>query len=373
MTTQQLLDQTAQAEHIAQERDAFMERLFSSACGVFDIFAIHIGNRLGLYRALADGGWMTSTELASQANAHERYVREWLEQQAVTGVLEVDDEGAEAKARRFRLPGSHTEVLTERDSLNWMIPLVQSIIAVTRPLTALLNAYRSGGGVPLDEYGDEFREAVADFSRVAFLRQLGSEWLPAIPDVHARLQADPPARVADIGCGAGWSSIGIAQSYPKVQVDGYDLDEPFIEMARANAREADLTRRVNFYVRDASDPGLVGRYDLVIAFQCVHDMSNPVGRLQVMRRLAGESGTVLVVDPLVGDTFAVDGNESEWVSYGFSVLHCLAVGMADQPSAATGTVMRIDTLRRYATEAGFRNVEALPIDASYLRFYRLNS
>jgi hypothetical protein len=371
MTRQELLDHVTQAQQIAREHDAFMGRLLNSAQGVVDIFAIHIGNQLGLYRALADGGWRTSTELAAEADAHERYVREWLEQQAVTGILEVENEGVEPRARRFCLPAGHAAALTERDSPHCMMPMVQCTVAVTRPLTALLEAYRTGGGVPLAEYGDLFREAQADFNRVAFLGQLGSEWLPAIADVHARLQADPPARVADIGCGAGWSSIGIAQAYPKVQVDGYDLDQPFMETARANARQAGLTGRVNFHVRDASDPALVGRYDLVIAFECVHDMANPVGALRVMRRLAGESGTVLVVDERVGDAFSVDGNGEDGLYYGFSILHCLAVGMAQQPSAGTGTLMRIGTLRRYATEAGFRDVEILPIDSGLLRFYRL--
>jgi len=204
-----------------------------------------------------------------------------------------------------------------------------------------------------------------------FLQQLGQEWLPAVPDIHARLQADPPARVADIGCGVGWSSIGIAQAYPKVRIDGYDLDEPSIELAQANLREANLNGRVTFQVRDAGDSALAGQYDLVTAFECVHDMSDPVGVLRTMRRLANETGAVVIVDERVGDTFTPTGNEVEWMMYGWSVLHCLPVGMADQPSTGTGTVMRAGTLRRYAQEAGFHEVEVLPIDNFFFQFYRL--
>jgi ubiquinone/menaquinone biosynthesis C-methylase UbiE len=203
------------------------------------------------------------------------------------------------------------------------------------------------------------------------LQQLGTEWLPAIPDVHARLQAEPPALVADIGCGLGWSSIGIAQAYPNVQVDGFDLDGPSIEMARDNLAGLGLDGRVNFHERDAGDPSLAGRYDLVTAFECVHDMSDPVSALRTARRLAGEQGAVLVVDERVGDVFTPNGNEVEWMMYGWSVLHCLPVGMAEEPSAATGTVMRTDTLRQYAREAGFREVEVLPIENFFFRFYRL--
>jgi 2-polyprenyl-3-methyl-5-hydroxy-6-metoxy-1,4-benzoquinol methylase len=134
---------------------------------------------------------------------------------------------------------------------------------------------------------------------------------------------------------------------------------------------AGMADRVNFQVRDAGDSSLAGQYDLVTAFECVHDMSNPVGALQTMRRLAKQNGAVLIVDERVGDTFTAKGNDVEWMMYGWSILHCLPVGMVDQPSAGTGTVMRADTLRGYAAEAGFRDVEILPIENFFFRFYRL--
>lgn len=205
-----------------------------------------------------------------------------------------------------------------------------------------------------------------------FLKQLGSEWFPAIREVHARLLSDPPAHVADIGCGAGWSSIGMAQSYPKVQVEGFDLDAASIELARANATRAGLSDRVQFHMRDAGDPALAGRYDLVTAFECLHDMSQPVTALKAMRQLAGEHGAVLVVDERVGDAFTAAGNEVEWMMYGWSILHCLPVGKAEQPSAETGTVLRPALVRRYAQEAGYRGVDVLPIENFFFRFYRLH-
>ena len=177
--------------------------------------------------------------------------------------------------------------------------------------------------------------------------------------------------MADVGCGVGWSSIGIAKSYPKVRVDGFDLDEPSIENARANAAGSDLDRRVTFHVRDAGDPQLADRYDLVTAFECIHDMSDPVAALRAMRSLAGDAGVVLVVDEKVADRFTADGDDLERMMYGWSVLHCLPVGMADQPSAETGTVMRTDTLRSYAREAGFTDLEVLPINHLFFRFYRM--
>jgi 2-polyprenyl-3-methyl-5-hydroxy-6-metoxy-1,4-benzoquinol methylase len=214
-------------------------------------------------------------------------------------------------------------------------------------------------------------EGQAGINRAMFLRQLGTEWLPSIPDLHRRLISDPPARVADIGCGAGWSSVGMARSYPKLRVDGFDLDEPSVALARANVIEAGLEERVRIHRQDAGDPSLGGSYDLVTAFECVHDMADPVGALRTMLHLAGEAGSVIVMDERVGDRFTARGNDVEWMMYGWSVLHCLPVGKAEEPSAGTGTVMRPETLRRYAEEAGFCEVEILPIDDFFFRFYRL--
>lgn len=358
---------------LAQERDAFLERMLQSTRGTFDLFGIYIGVRLGFYEALAGGGPQTSEQLAARTGTAERYVREWLEQQTVAGILKVDDEKALAQARRFALPAAYVEVLVDQESLNYLAPLARLVAGAVHPLAALLEAYRTGGGVPYADYGVDLREGQAGINRAMFLQQLGREWLPAMPDVHARLLADPPARVADLGCGAGWSSIGIARSYPNVVVDGFDLDEASIALARDNAKAAGLADHVTFHVRDAGDSALAGRYDLVAAFECLHDLAQPVAALKAMRQLAGERGAVLVVDERVGDAFTAAGNDVEWMMYGWSILHCLPVGKAETPSAETGTVLRPDTLRRYAREAGFGRTEILAIDNLFFRFYRLHA
>jgi 2-polyprenyl-3-methyl-5-hydroxy-6-metoxy-1,4-benzoquinol methylase len=177
--------------------------------------------------------------------------------------------------------------------------------------------------------------------------------------------------VADIGCGTGWSSISIARAYPGARVDGYDLDEPSIDLARANAEHAGVADRVTFHVRDASDPALEGRYDLATAFECIHDMGRPVEALRAMRRMVGEEGAVIVADERVPDSFHAPGDDTERLMYGWSVLFCLPTGLADEPSVGTGTVMRPAILRRYATEAGYQEVEVLPIENELWRFYRL--
>lgn len=363
--------QTMTANDIVSQRNAFVDRFLQSASGAFSIFSIYIGDQLGLYRALVEGGPATSAELALRTGTHERYIREWLEQQTVTGILEVENEEHGSDVRRFSLPPGHAEPLIDCGSLNYLAPLAQLLVGAVRPLPSVLNAYRKGGGVPFDEYGVDLREGQAAINYPAFWNQLPFEWLPSILDVHARLQSEPPARVADLGCGYGWSSLGIARGYPNIHVDGFDLDAPSIARAQANAKRNKMTKRVHFQVRDASDPSLAGQYDLVTAFEAVHDMNNPIGALQTMRRLAKKDGVVLIVDERVGDTFTAKGNDVEWMMYGWSILHCLPVGMTDHDAAGTGTVMRTDTLRQYAAQAGFSKVDILPIEHFFFRFYRL--
>jgi SAM-dependent methyltransferase len=355
-----------------EKRDAFIERLFDATSGALDIFTIYIGDRLGFYEVLAEDGALTSAQLATRTGTQERYVREWLEQQTVAGILELDDTTTADDQRRFLLPAGHDEVLAHRESLNYLVPLAQLAAGAVQPLPSVVEAFRRGGGVPFEAYGDDLREGQARMNRNAFLQQLGQEWLPSITDIHDRLRSDPAARVADIGCGHGWSSIGIAKSYPKARVDGVDLDAPSIEEARVNATQAGLGDRLQFHAKDAGNGTLPsGRYDLVTAFECVHDMSDPVGVLRSMGRLVKDDGAVIIMDERVEETFTPEGNEVERFMYGCSVLHCLPVGMADGPSACTGTVMRPPTLRRYAHEAGFRDMEVLPIDNFFFRFYRL--
>ena len=207
-------------------RDALVERLFGATLGAMDVVSVYIGVRLGLYRALADRGSSSSEELAETTGLNERYVREWLEQQATTGVLEVDDE------RRYTLPPGHDEALLDETSLNYIAPVGKFFVACVRPIDAVLAAYRSGDGVAYADYGADLHEGQAEFTRPMFEHLLGSEWLPAIPEVHARLQADPPARVADVACGQGFSTMAIARAYPNALVDGIDLDEASIEAAK---------------------------------------------------------------------------------------------------------------------------------------------
>ncbi|HEV2012413.1 MAG TPA: methyltransferase domain-containing protein [Candidatus Dormibacteraeota bacterium] len=354
-----------------EQRGALVERLFRGSIAVLEMLSIYVGERLGLYRALAQDGPSTATQLARSAGIHERYAREWLEQQAVAGLLEVTTDNTDGAKREYRLALGHAEVLLDPDSLNYLVPIAWAIPGLVGTLPALFNAYRGGGGVPYKDYGPEFHKSIASLNRPMFINLLGTHWLPAMADVDRRLRTDPPARVADVGCGAGWSSIAIAQAYPKVRVDGFDIDEPSTRTARENAATAGVGDRVRFEARDAAASGTAASYDLVTAFETIHDMSDPVAALKAMRALVAPGGAVMVADERVAETFSAPGDELERFNYGWSILHCLPVGRVDPPALGTGTVMRPETLRRYARQAGFSGVEILPIEHDLWRFYRL--
>jgi SAM-dependent methyltransferase len=347
---------------------ALAERLFKDALGALELYTVYLGERLGLYRALADGGPATSAELAARTGTKERYVREWLEHHAVSGLLEVDDPEAEPTARRYRMPPEHVPVLVDTDDTRYEAYKGVEIVRAARPLPDLVEAFRSGGAPPPLAWEPEGR---AEFNRALFLNLLAKAWLPQITEVDRRLRAEPPARVADIACGTGWSSIAMARAYPAIRVDGFDLDPDAIAAAGRNAQTEGLSDRVRFSVDDASDPGLSGRYDLVTVFEALHDMSRPVEALQAARALLHEGGSVVVGDELVEEEFTAPASDLERYHYGWSVVDCLPSAMGDPASAATGAVMRPATLRRYALAAGFREVEVLPIETGVWLLYRL--
>ncbi len=355
--------------------EVLVDRLFGSAIGAMEMLSVYVGERLGLYQALQTAGPSTTAELAARADVQPHLLREWLEQQTVSGFLAVDDSGSAAP--RFSLPAEHSEVFTNPDSLSVMTPFARFLVGVAYPLPALLDAFRTGGGVPYGDYGVDLREGQAEFTRPMFVQLLGQEWLPALPEVHARLQADPPARVADVASGGGLSSIAIARAYPQVRVDGIDLDAPSIDLAKSylTDSERDVQDRVTFIHGDAADPALAHQYDLVTIFEALHDMARPVEVLSACRELLAPGGAVLIGDERVGETFTGEGDDMERLLYLFSVLHCLpsrlADGTDDAPSLGTGAVMRAPTVRAYAEAAGFSQFQVTPIENDFWRFYLL--
>ncbi len=361
-------DTVSAVADLAAQEEAFAEKVFGALLGAQETQAAFIGHRLGWYRALAEGP-ATSAELADRTGTAERYAREWLEHQTVAGWLACDNPDVDRGERRFRLPPAHTAVLTDPESLSYTLPFAYLVASLGKHLDAIVDAYRAGGGVSWAELGEDPREAQAAGNRPLFVKQLGHEYLASVPDIDAALRAG--GRVADIGAGFAWSSIGVALAYPEAAVDAYDIDAPSIEAAQRNIAEAGLADRVRAHCVDAGTIELDEPYDLVMALECIHDLPDPVSVLATMRRLAGDTGAVVVMDENVGETFTGEPDDIERLMYGFSLTCCLPDGKAHECSVETGTVMRPSTFEAYATEAGFSSVEILPIEHDFFRFYRL--
>ncbi len=367
-TTYDMSNPTADPTTTDEDVEAFAEKVFGDVLGALNVYATTIGATLGWYDALAAAGSLTSSELADATDTDERYAREWLEHQTVAGYLVVDDPTATATHRRYTMAAPATEVLTNRESLAYMAPFPSFVASLGRSLDELVDAYRTGDGFGWHEHGDGARCGQAEANRPLFLQLLATEYLPSIEDVHATLSTG--GRVADVGCGMGWSSIGLAQAYPDVTVEGYDIDGPSIEQAIAHAADAGVSDRVRFHTTDVGE--LDGeRFDLALALECIHDLPDPVAVLTAMRRMVAPGGAVIVMDERVGDTFTGESDPVEQMYYGFSLLCCLPDGRNAPESVATGTVMRRPTFEAYATDAGFSRVEVLPIDHDFFRFYRL--
>jgi len=348
--------------------DEVAERVFAATVAGYEALSVYVGDRLGWYSALKDRGPATASELAGLTATHERYAREWLEQQSVMGILRLDGYSSSGQ-QRFALPSGAAEALTDTDSLAYLAPLPRMLAASGSQLPEILDAYRHGDGVSWEEFGADARDSQADINKPWFLHAL-PDALRGVEEVDAVLRR-PGARILDVGCGGGWSTIALATAYPSAEVLGVDVDPASVEMARSNAASSGLGDRVQFRLADAASL-TAGGYDAAFAFECVHDMSRPVDVLAAVRRAVRDDGLVIVMDERVADELTAPGDEIERWMYGVSLFICLPDGMSSTPSAGTGTVMRRSTLQRYAQEAGFSGLDVLPIeDFSFFRFYSL--
>lgn len=345
--------------------DALVERLFEATIGTLELFGVHLGWRLGLYSALAEGGPATPGQLALRAGIDERYATEWLEQQSVAGILEVEDPAAGATVRRYALPEAHVAVLVDPDSPAFVAPFAPMVVGIAGALPEVVEAYRTGAGVPYTSFGADFRDGQGAINRPAYLHDLAG-WIAQMPSVDARLRAQPPARVADVGCGQGFSTTALAAAYPNARVVGVDADAASVEDAARAAAAAGAD--VEFVLQDGTTLA-GGPYDLVCVFEALHDMSDPVGALRAARAALAPDGAVLVVDERVAHAFTAPGDPVERAMYGWSISHCLPASRAEQPSAALGTVLRAGTVRELAADAGFADLDELPIAHDFFRFY----
>ena len=348
--------------------EAFVGRLFEAAVGALDLFAVALGDRLGLYAALHDHGPSTSADLAAHAGVAERYAREWLEQQAVTGILTVASGGVAAE-RRYTLPDALVPVLLEPTHPAYLAPIGSLVPPVGEVFDRLLEAYRTGAGIPWSDYPVGLIQAQAAFNRPTFNHDLDG-WLDAVPDFDQRARR-PGARIADAACGAGWSTQALARRYPEATVEGLDIDDTSIAFARHDLAGSGLEDRVRFEVRDLAEPA-DQPYDVITMFEALHDMSHPVQVLAAARHSLTPGGLLLIADERAAEEFTAPGDPMERLFYGASLVICLPGSLADD-GVGTGTAIRPATVRRYAEEAGFASCEIADIEHMMFRFYVLRT
>jgi 2-polyprenyl-3-methyl-5-hydroxy-6-metoxy-1,4-benzoquinol methylase len=343
-------------------------RLFAATLGSAELFTIHLGQVHGLYRAIEDVGTTTAAELAEATGVDLRYLIEWLQSQAISGLLTIH--GDDLWTAAYSLAAGVRETLVDETNPLFAGGMPALPVAVGRAYPLLEATFKTGAGVAYSEFGPEAVTAQAALNRPAYVNSLVAEWLPAMPDLTAKL-ADG-ARVADVGTGAGWSAIELAKAYPSVRIDGIDSDEDSISRARRNAAEHGVADRVDFEVSDIvalADDG--PRYDLVAFFECLHDLPDPVAALRAARASLLPGGHVLVMDENVDETLVAPGDEVQRFFAAASVIWCTPQGRVDPHSEVIGAVMRPATLRKVAAAAGFGAVDVVPIEHPFWRFYRL--
>jgi SAM-dependent methyltransferase len=343
-------------------------RLFEAAIGSLELLSVHLGRRLGLYDALSQAGEVTVDDLAIRAAIAPRYAREWLEQQAVAGFVTVDDPDADAAIRRFRLSDEQHAVFVEPEHPAHISPVADMIAGIAGALDDVADAYRRGTGVGYGDYGLHLRHGQGGINRPAYTTAL-ADWLDAT-EIGPRLHdAGSGARIADVGCGQGWSTIALAAAYPQADIVGFDDDTASIDDARLHAAAAGVD--VTFEALPATAVADHGPFDAVIVLETLHDLAQPVDALLAWRRALARGGAVVIADEKVADRFTAPGDKTERFMYGFSVLHCLPSSMAAPDSAALGTVLRAATVHELAATAGFGRCAEIDVDAGFFRIYEL--
>jgi SAM-dependent methyltransferase len=347
------------------------DKLFADTVSALETTTVYLGVKLGLYQTLYDLGEATVTQFAGAAGVHRRYAREWLEQQAVSGLIDAVEVADDPYRTTFQLPPAHVPVLLEEESPLFLAPASMFMAGIGAVLPQLLEAFRTGAGVPFAAYGEDISAGIAMLSRPMFHHGLTESWLSTMPDIKERLARDH-ATVLDLGCGRGWSTITLAEAFPTARVHGLDLDPDSVEEARRNAHQRGLAGRVVFTCADAASLAGQGPFNLACVFEALHDMADPVGVLAAVRPLLAADGAVLIGDEKVADTFTAPGDVVERFNYVASVLHCLPATRAEGARVEAGTVLRAGTVATYAREAGYRSVQVLEVDHDLWRFYRLN-
>jgi SAM-dependent methyltransferase len=325
--------------------EAFVGRMVGDMGATASAALVVVGDRLGLYKALADGGPATAHELATRTGTAERYVHEWLSAQAAAGYITFD-----AAADRFHLTPEQAMVFADEGGPAFMAGFFEIAEAMFRGIPKVVDAFRSGRGVGWHEHARCLFCGTERFFRTSYNHHLVSEWLPALDGVVAKLEAG--ATVADIGCGHGASTILMAQAFPRSRFIGFDYHLPSVAAARDAADAAEVADRVTFEAASAKEFPARG-YDLVAAFDCLHDMGDPVGVAAHVRSALADGGTWMIVEPFAHDRLADNLNPVGRVYYAASTMICTPASLSQEVGLGLGAQAGEQRLRDVVTSGGF--------------------
>jgi len=331
-----------------EEVTTFVHKALGDVAGALTASLVVIGDRLGLYKAMAGAGGLTAAELAARTGTTERYVREWLAGQAGAGYLTY-----EPATGRYTLPDAHAAALADDDSPACVLGGFEGMLAATRVTPKVIEAFRSGKGVGWHEHDADLFTGVERFFRPGYLAHLVDSWIPALDGVAAKLARG--ARVADVGCGHGASTIIMGKAFPRSKFTGFDYHQESIDAATERARKAGVGDHVRFEMAPAKAfPGT--GYDLVTCFDCLHDMGDPVGAAHHVREALAPDGTFLLVEPFANDNVEDNLNPVGRLFYSVSTIVCTPASLSQEVGLALGAQAGEGRLREVLRQAGFSRV-----------------
>jgi len=328
--------------------EAFMGQAVTDMGAIISAPLFVIGEKLGLYKAMAGAGPLTSQEVADRSGAAERYVREWLRNQAAGGYVVYDPD-----SDRYTLPDEHALALADEESPFYILGVYDSIASLYADEEKILEAFRSGEGMAWHEHDHRLFRGTERFFRPGYRAHLVAEWIPALDGVQEKLEQG--AKVADVGCGHGASTIIMAEAFPNSQFFGFDYHDASIERAREAAAEAGVEERITFDVAAAKDyPG--EGYDLVAVFDCLHDMGDPAGAAAHVHETLDADGTWMIVEPYANDRVEDNLNPVGRVFYGASTVICTPASLSQEVGLALGAQAGESRLAEVIMEGGFTRV-----------------
>jgi len=334
-----------QGREINEEKmNAFLGKVVGDFGAALSSSLAYIGQKLGLYKALASAGPVTSAQLAEKTSTNERYVREWLVNQAASGYVDYDKDTG-----RYSLAPEQAAALTDVSSPVYVGGGFFVVKAMTNAVSRIEDAFKNGGGLLWGDNDPDLFVGTERFFRPGYAAHLTASWIPSLTGVEDKLKAG--GKVADVGCGHGSSTIIMAQAYPNSRFWGFDSHPKSIETARERAKDAGVSDRVTFEVANASDIA-DKQYDLIAFFDCLHDMGDPVGACKRASEVLAPDGSVLIVEPMAGDTVEENFNIIGRTFSGASTLCCTANSMA-LGGPALGAVATEGAIREQVLAGGF--------------------